>query len=406
MNPTEVILKFHGGNKKYPIPTDSGYEFASLDKALSKKKIILLVQIGKEGWDCRSLTGIILSQEGDCSTNMVLQTSCRCLRQVEKGIVEGALIYLNESNAKTLNLQLQQQHRINLDEFQKGATVTLQTIKRYDRTKYLKLPKVDFHQLKINYRTVIEEKSTDISAKILKSADNTVIKNVMSTSEMTTELHTTGIDVDETERGKQIANFNYWVNQIVKESFGFLKHSALNFYNNELKTIFEKITYLQDETGYFSSLFNQSAVRANIRNAFYAKRSFETTEELIPDEASLLHVENFTDEVKTTTPKIFTPDADTVEKIIADDKGKLGLSKAEKQMLELAKATNNTEIIKYLSNKSFSHSMKDNSYHYLPYKTDSDFEVEFLDKILTFDILKELNLEIYYNGDRALKSEN
>ena len=115
-----------------------------------------------------------------------------------------------------------------------------------------------------------------------------------------------------------------------------------------------------------------------------------------------MHVENFTDEVKTTTPKIFTPDADTVEKIIADDKGKLGLSKAEKQMLELAKATNNTEIIKYLSNKSFSHSMKDNSYHYLPYKTDSDFEVEFLDKILTFDILKELNLEIYYNGDRAL----
>lgn len=402
LNPTEVILKFHGGNKKYPIPTDSEYEFASLDKALSKKKIILLVQIGKEGWDCRSLTGIILSQEGDCSTNMVLQTSCRCLRQVERGIVEGALIYLNESNAKTLNLQLQQQHRINLDEFQKGAAVTLQTIKRYDRTKYLKLPKVDFYQLKINYRTVIEEKSTDVSAKILKSVDNAVIKNVMSTSEMTTELHTMGIDVDETERGAQIANFNYWVSQIVKESFGFLKLSELISYNNELKTIFKKITYLQNNTVYFSSLINQSAVRANIRKAFYAKRSFETTEELIPDEASLLHVENFTDEVKTATPKIFTPDADTVEKIIADDIGKLSLSKTERQMLELAKATNNAEIIKLLSNKSLSHPMKNNSFHYLPYKTDSKYEIEFLDQLLEVKVIKDLNLEVYYNGDKAL----
>ncbi len=404
LNPTEVILKFHGGNKKYPIPTDSGYEFASLDKALSKKKIILLVHIGKEGWDCRSLTGIILSQEGDCSTNMVLQTSCRCLRQVEKGIVEGALIYLNESNAKTLNLQLQQQHRINLDEFQKGATVTLQNIKRYDRTKYLKLPKVDFYQLKINYRTVIEEKPTDVSAKILKSADNTVIKNVMSTSEMTTELHTTGIDVDETERGKQIANFNYWVNQIVKESFGVIKHSDLNSYNNELKIIFEKITYLKNNTGYLSSLFNQSAVRANIRKAFYAKRSFETTEELIPDEASLLHVENFTDEIKVNDEdrKLLIPKQNITENIIADDKGKLSLNKTERQMLELAKATNNTEIIKLLSNKSLSHPMKDNSFHYLPYKTDSDFEVKFLEKILAVDVIKELNLEVYYNGDRPL----
>lgn len=404
LNPTEVILKFHGGNKKYPIPTDSGYEFASLDKALSKKKIILLVQIGKEGWDCRSLTGIILSQEGDCSTNMVLQTSCRCLRQVEKGIVEGALIYLNESNAKTLNLQLQQQHRINLDEFQKGATVTLQTIKRYDRTKYLKLPKVDFYQLKINYRTVIEEKSTDISAKILKSADNTVIKNVMSTSEMTTELHTTGIDVDETERGKQIANFNYWVNQIVKESFGFLKHSALNFYNNELKTIFEKITYLQDETGYFSSLFNQSAVRANIRNAFYAKRSFETTEELIPDEASLLHVENFTDEIKVNDEdrKLLIPKQNIAENIIADDKGKLTLTEKQRKAIETLVSIGYTEQAEEIKNRVRSHPMKNSSFHYLPYKTDSSFEITFLDEILKHEIVKLLNLEVYYNGDRAL----
>ena len=54
------------------------------------------VQIGKEGWDCRSLTGVILSQQGDCPKNMVLQTSCRCLRQVERGKTEEAIIWLNK----------------------------------------------------------------------------------------------------------------------------------------------------------------------------------------------------------------------------------------------------------------------------------------------------------------------
>lgn len=96
---SDTILKFHKGNKQYPQPTDSQMQFDSLDKAISKIRVVLLVQIGKEGWDCRSLTGIILSQEGDCPKNMVLQTSCRCLRQVDKNAPETALIYLNDSNA-------------------------------------------------------------------------------------------------------------------------------------------------------------------------------------------------------------------------------------------------------------------------------------------------------------------
>ena len=91
---TDVILKFHKGNKQYKMSADSQMQFDILDKSISEIRIVLLVQIGKEGWDCRSLTGIILSQEGDCPTNMVLQTSCRCLRQVIKNGQETALIYL------------------------------------------------------------------------------------------------------------------------------------------------------------------------------------------------------------------------------------------------------------------------------------------------------------------------
>ena len=53
-------------------------EWTLLDNKISKVRIILLAQIGKEGWNCKSLTGVILSQEGDCPRNMILQTTCRC----------------------------------------------------------------------------------------------------------------------------------------------------------------------------------------------------------------------------------------------------------------------------------------------------------------------------------------
>jgi len=149
---TSAILKFHKGNEQYAMPADSQLQFDTLDSSVSSIRIVLLVQIGKEGWDCRSLTGIILSQESKCPTNMVLQTSCRCLRQVSKGAPETALIYLNADNAEKLNMQLEQQHHITIQEFQ-GANNEKTKLNRYDRTGYLKLPKIDFYQLKINYDT-------------------------------------------------------------------------------------------------------------------------------------------------------------------------------------------------------------------------------------------------------------
>ena len=133
---SDCILKYYGTStdKQYKAPADSQMQFDTLDNPISRIRIVLLVQIGKEGWDCRSLTGIILSQEGDCPKNMVLQTSCRCLRQVEKGTPETALIYLNDSNAEKLNSQLQQQHHISLKEFTEAGSES-KVLKRYDRTK-------------------------------------------------------------------------------------------------------------------------------------------------------------------------------------------------------------------------------------------------------------------------------
>ncbi|MBP5788111.1 MAG: type III restriction endonuclease subunit R, partial [Kiritimatiellae bacterium] len=45
---------------------------------------------------------------------------------------------------------------------------------------------------------------------------------------------------------------------------------------------------------------------------------------------------------------------------------------------------------------------KDRTYHYLPYRTDSSFEREFLAEALRRTELAERDLEIYYNGDAPL----
>lgn len=395
----DVILKFHKGNKQYPQPADSQMQFDTLDNPISRVRIILLVQIGKEGWDCRSLTGIILSQEGDCPKNMVLQTSCRCLRQVEKGAPETALIYLNDTNADKLNAQLQQQHRISLKEFQEAGADN-KVLKRYDRTKYLKLPKIDFYQLRVNYVTQQLEAANPV--RDIPNADkgSKLAQAVVKTTDLTMETQT--IQVDDEERGSVPATFTAWLMDIVKGSFGTLTMVQLKPHEADLRVLFEAITYERDGSRYYSSKFDRRVVESNVRKAFCDRRSFTTTEELIPQESSLLNIANFTTTVATTTPEDYYPKQDLVERIIQDDKGKLKVDANTKKLMELAEATGNTAILEMLRKQSSSHPQKNRSFHYLPYRTDSSFEQTFLDQVLAMAEVENMDLEVYYNGERAM----
>lgn len=395
----DVVLKFHKGNKQYPQPADSQMQFDTLDNPISRVRIVLLVQIGKEGWDCRSLTGIILSQEGDCPKNMVLQTSCRCLRQVEKGVPETALIYLNDTNADKLNAQLQQQHRISLKEFQEAGSDS-KTLKRYDRTKYLKLPKIDFYQLRVNYVTQQLEAANPVRDIPHADKGSKLAQAVVKTTDLTMETQT--IQVDDEERGTVPATFSAWLMDIVKGSFGTLTMAQLKPHEDELRVLFNAITYERDGSRYYSSKFDRRVVEANVRKAFCDRRSFTTTEELIPQESSLLNIANFTATVSTTTPEDYYPKQDLVERIIQDDKGKLKVDAKTQQMMELAEATGNTSILELLRKQNSSHPQKNRSFHYLPYRTDSYFEQTFLDQVLAMAEVENMDLEVYYNGDRAM----
>ena len=399
---SSAILKFHKGDSKgkFPQPVDSQMEFDILDTSLSRKRVVLLVQIGKEGWDCRSLTGIILSQEGDCPNNMVLQTSCRCLRQIRRGAPETAIIHLNKSNGEKLEAQLNKEQHISIQEFMAGNSNKIY-LKRYDRMKHLKLPKVDFYQLKVNYTSLVVDKA-DPKRKIEAAAENTKysadITRITDFS-MTLAVH----DVVDDENGSEPVTFNSWLYSIVKESFGTLTMSELMQYKPELEIVFKGITYKPYGEQYrYSSRYDIAAVNANIRKAFCDIRDFSTTEELIPEKSSLLNISNFSESIYTDTPERYYPSAENVEKIVKADSGKLKIDPKMAETIEYLEQNGQTSAATSLRNQYQADSNRERSYHYLPYRTDSDFEIKFLSEVLTLTDISEYNLEVYYNGDRAM----
>ena len=394
-----AILKFHKGNRQYPQPADSQLQFESLDLPLSRIRIVLLVQIGKEGWDCRSLTGIILSQEGDCPKNMVLQTACRCLRQVQKGAPETALIYLNPGNAEKLNEQLQKQQHITLKEFTEAEKRSI-IIDRYDRTGRLRLPELDFYQLRVSYAASTLEAANPAEA-LGRALDGAKIADgTIKTSDFSMEITDTSFAGE--ERGGVPASFNQWLYAIARSSFGTLTMSGLNGHREQLEAIFSAITYERDGRRCFSSKYDRGRVEANIRKAFCDRRGFKTDEERVPSSARLLNIANFTSTVETADADAFYPSQDTVRSIIADDEGKLKLPADIAKILPVLESSGNAEMAASLRSRYASHPRKDRSFHYLPYKTDSGFEQLFLREVLSFAELDDLGLEVYYNGDRAL----
>lgn len=400
-----AVLKFHKGNKAYPEPKDAQSAFDTLDYD-STIKVILLVQIGKEGWDCKSLSAVILSQEGDCPTNMVLQTSCRCLRQVEKGKDEKALIYLNKSNADKLSAQLKAEQHISLADFQNGAQKEQIAIYRYDRTDKLKLPPIDFYQIQLNYdRTIIQKANPKEKLANLKPTKQ--ISTLITQKDF--DDNTLNTFVQNQSQKELHANFYAWLYEIAKESFMTLSLQDLKTHFPALQRIFKEITYEKNGELYFNNDYDKRATESSIRKAFSPKRDFTTTKETLPQSATLLLAEKLLSPLMIDTQKqdSFLPDQTNVAQIIDIDKGAacqplsqndketliklLGLEQAQKSIAEKERRLNSPYIIH-----------KDESFHYLPYRTDSKFERDIFTQILLLQDFKDLNLEIFYNGDSHL----
>ena len=240
-------------------------EFRSLDLALSQKRYILLVQVGKEGWDCPSLTGVILSQKGDSPQNMLLQTSCRCLRQVDKNSEETALIWLNKDNADTLNKQLKQEQNSSIDEL--NTTKRTATIDSTEQENFL-LSVADFSFKKRNLKSTEKEKIANTKEKLqllLQNIDKYKVTASISTSGIR-NIDTGTYDVID-EIGVDFANYNQWIFEISRQSFGLIHTTYLHQFDSELKPIFEQISYLKNDQRFFNALYDLYQIQSRIRVA-------------------------------------------------------------------------------------------------------------------------------------------
>lgn len=79
------------------------------------ERVLLLVNMGTEGWNCPSLFATALVRKLANSNNFVLQAATRCLRQVP-GNRHPARVYLTDSNRKTLESQLAETYGTSLKE--------------------------------------------------------------------------------------------------------------------------------------------------------------------------------------------------------------------------------------------------------------------------------------------------
>jgi len=116
--PSSRILVNVGDSKL--TTNDDIREFNRLDTEFSDKQFVLLVNKGREGWNCRSLFGVALFREPK-SRVFVLQATMRCLRSIGQAQHTGH-VYLSNDNYKILQEELVQNFRITADDLQQAAS--------------------------------------------------------------------------------------------------------------------------------------------------------------------------------------------------------------------------------------------------------------------------------------------
>ena len=414
LNPAEVILKRHKGSnsskagaRKYAEPEGSEAAFAMLDSPTSKIRIVLLVQIGKEGWDCKSLTGVVLPHEGACPKNMVLQTSCRCLRQVVRGEQGKALVWMNRWNADKLNKELKQQQNITLQEFSKKPEPAKKRIERFSRMDKQQVPPIDFFQLKVEYETQVIEEQPDTATLL---ADESLKQKANRSLVYVQDFEGNMLDYEELrkENGESFT-FHWWLQKIAKESMGALSMKELKQYEAQLHKLFDEITIADEQDGKYRTEnmeYDHYQIRANIRKAFVPKRDFRISEEVVPDTATILSVEQPMP-LDVEDDSRFYPSEKVVKEILAwdNDPGKMELPPEVKAVVEkmMAAGFSDTDIQMMVKDKlpKDEYPERNQTYHYLPYRFDSNLEKEYFANGL-IPLMKDKQLEYYFNGDDTL----
>ena len=381
----EEIFIYYSSSKEYPLSKDSTVIFHNLDQAYSKKRVILLVAIGTEGWDCKSLTSIVLPRK-QSTKNFVLQTTCRCLREVDNAQNEKALIYLSEENYHILDSELKSNYQISISDLKAEEDITLPITVRKP-----KLGQLTYKQVKEHWKLTSSE--TIHPKDLLNQFDFSYYtdhysynKNVISAT-----IGSQGL-TGEIEHAVQIATNTHYISitdfiyQISSYLYGIIDECTLtNQYYINLESIYKQIinhyewisanpNLTLDEIIYnISSCF--------IQTEYYKKEyiSSDTTIELL----------------EWNSPK-------NIE--IADKMGKSYDLMPPIDSKDIRVYQRSPEFYEEDNFKKDSIDPLDISFNYIPYRMDSKFEVNALKSLLRQQ--EFAHLEVYYNGYKDKELQN
>ena len=132
-------------------------DFNNLDivgTAGSKKQFILLVNKGREGWNCRSLFSVALFRSPK-SKVFVLQATMRCLRKITDEQLT-ATVYLSKENMDILDDELKKNFRTSIEEL-----VVKKDKKRKKVPVRVKEPPRTLHMNRLHYKYSLETKNYD-----------------------------------------------------------------------------------------------------------------------------------------------------------------------------------------------------------------------------------------------------
>jgi len=362
-------------NKQYELPKENLALFHNLDKPYSDKRVVLLVAVGIEGWDCKSLTAIALPRQ-KTTKNFVLQTTCRCLREEENAEKEKALIYLAKSNYETLDKELGENYHLKISDLRLKREEEIPV-----KIRKPKLGKLEYKQIGTKYKIVIE-KGVNYKNR-LKNFDFKVFKNKYRFDEkiMIGKIGKYGIIkeayVKQAYKDEDLDyTFSNFIYDVANETFGKLDETdLLNDYDKELKDIFIIIKK------------NKKWIIANPNLQL---------KDIIHYITSLL-MEEYDSKSET-----FTKDIE-IELLEWDIKNPQILARtANGSLLKFMPKISEENIKLYKKHPEDLEEEVDNidpqniSFNYIPYRMDSSFEQNALSDMLKMSELA--GLEVYFNG--------
>ena len=148
IHPDKILVNV--GNPKMT-SNDDLREFNRLDTVDSEKQFILLVNKGREGWNCRSLFGVGLFRQPK-SKIFVLQATMRCLRSIGETQQTG-LVFLSEDNREILQEELKQNFRCSISDMEGSGSQGEEIRVHILKNKTIKLRRVR-HQYTLKEKAI------------------------------------------------------------------------------------------------------------------------------------------------------------------------------------------------------------------------------------------------------------